>query len=315
MPDILLIKTSSLGDVVHQMPAVTEARRRRPDARLTWVVEEPYAPLVALHPAVDAVLPVASRRWRAALHRPGTWREIGAFRRALRARRYDVVVDTQGLFRTAIMAKLANGRRHGYDAASAREAWAAAFYDVRHRVDGALHAVVRNRLLTGLALGYAPAGDDDFGLDRARLARPAAGRTAVLLHATARAEKEWPQERWIALARAVQARGYETVVPWGTAAERARSEHISAATHGRVPQRQPLDEVARMLAGAALVVGVDTGLLHVAAALGVPLVAVFVGSDPALTGPRGTGPIALVGAGGAMPAVDDVVAAADRVTQ
>jgi heptosyltransferase-1 len=313
MRDILLIKTSSLGDVVHQMPAVTEARRRCPDMRLTWVVEEDYAPLVALHPAVDAVLPVASRRWRIALHRAATWHEIGAFRRALRARRNDIVLDTQGLFRTGLMARVAPGQRHGFDAASAREAWAAAFYDVRHHIDGALHAVARNRLLTARALGYVPQGDEDFGLDRARLMRPAAGRTAVLLHATARAEKEWPRDRWIALARALHARGYEPVAPWGTAAERVRSEQIAAATQARVPERQRLDEVARILADAALVVGVDTGLLHVAAALGVPLVAIFVGSDPGLTGPRGAGPIALVGHRGALPAIEDVLAAADQV--
>ena len=97
MSDILFIKTSSLGDVIHHMPALTEARRRRPDARFFWVVEEAFAPLVRLHPAVSGVIPVASRRWRAALLAPSTWREIASFWRAMRARRYDDVIDTQGL--------------------------------------------------------------------------------------------------------------------------------------------------------------------------------------------------------------------------
>src|SRR5690349_1400873 len=174
MADILFIKTSSLGDVIHHMPALVEARRRLPDARLAWVVEEAFAPLVRLHPAVDEVIPVASRRWRHAVLSTATWREVRAFRRMVRSRAYDVVVDTQGLLRTAVIAQFARGRRHGYDSASIREPLAARFYDVRHRVSRDLHAIDRNRTLTGLALGYSPVGADAFGLDRAALA-PAAG--------------------------------------------------------------------------------------------------------------------------------------------
>ncbi len=180
MAEILFIKTSSLGDVVHHMPAVTDARRRLPDARLSWVVEEPYAPLARLHPGVDEVIPVASRRWRLQLHRPETWSEIGRFRRAIRERRYDAVVDSQGLLRTALIAKAARGVRHGYDAASIREPLASVFYDVRHRVEWRCHAIPRNRMLTGRALGYEPQPQIDFGLDRAshRRQRPQRLRVA-----------------------------------------------------------------------------------------------------------------------------------------
>src|SRR5580658_6330231 len=129
MAEILFIKTSSLGDVVHHMPAVTDARRHRPDSRLSWVVEEAYAPLARLHPGVDAVIPVASRRWRARLHQPATWREIGGFRRTVRERFYDAAVDTQGLVRTAVIAQAVRGTRHGYDRASVREPLASLFYD------------------------------------------------------------------------------------------------------------------------------------------------------------------------------------------
>src|SRR5713101_6359805 len=104
MTDILFIKTSSLGDVVHHMPAVTDARRHFPDARLSWVVEETYAPLARLHSGVDKVIPVATRRWRASPLTPATWREIGRFRDTIRARSYDVAIDTQGLLRTALIA-------------------------------------------------------------------------------------------------------------------------------------------------------------------------------------------------------------------
>src|SRR5215204_2618853 len=129
MPDVLFVKTSSLGDVIHQMPALTEARRKLPHARFGWVVEEAFAPLVRLHPGVDEVIEVASRRWRSVLHRPATWREIGGFARNLRARRHEVVIDSQGLIRTALITGTARGLRHGYDAHSIRERLAARFYD------------------------------------------------------------------------------------------------------------------------------------------------------------------------------------------
>src|SRR5947207_1108983 len=134
MADILFIKTSSLGDVIHHMPALTEARRHRPHDRFAWVVEEEFAPLVRLHPAVDEVIPVAWRRWRAALAARSTWREIAAFARSTRSREYDAVVDAQGLIRSALIARGTRGRRHGYDANSVRERPAAWFYDVKHTV-------------------------------------------------------------------------------------------------------------------------------------------------------------------------------------
>jgi heptosyltransferase-1 len=314
MAEILFIKTSSLGDVIHHMPAVTDARRRFPDARFAWVVEEDFAPLVALHPAVGTVIPVASRRWRRAPLSPATWREVGAFRRGLRGSRYDAVIDTQGLVRSALIAKLARGQRHGYDAASVKERVAAAAYDVRHRVDRSLHAIARNRALTGLALGYTPDGAIDFGLDRGALARGGDKNYVVLLHATARPEKEWPVERWIALGNKLSTRGYDIVVPWGSEVERERSSAICAAVaRACAPDRRPLREVAALIAAARFAVGVDTGLVHLAAALGVPLVAVFAGTEPGLYGPMGSGPIEIVGGKGDVPAVEDVRAAIERI--
>jgi lipopolysaccharide heptosyltransferase I len=312
MSDILFVKTSSLGDVIHHMPALTEARRRRPDARFAWVVEEAFAPLVRLHPAASEVIPVAWRRWRGALLRRSTWREIDAFRRVIRARVYDEIVDSQGLLRSAVTTRLARGRRHGYDAASVRERPASVFYDVQHAVARDLHAITRNRRLTGAALGYMPDGPVEFGL--AGLAGANAKSYGVLLHATARPEKEWPEASWIEVGRILAGRGMPVLLPWGTQAERGRSERIAAALdNAQVPDRQPLDRVARLLADAAFVIGVDTGLLHLAAALGVPLVAIFAGSEPGLTGPLGPGPIGVAGGKGTQPSVADVLGALDQV--
>ena len=209
MADILFIKTSSLGDVIHHMPAVTEAHKARPDATFTWLVEEAFAPLVRLHPAVSEVIPVAWRRWRKSLYAPVTLAEIAGSLRMIRAHRYDEIVDSQGLLRSAAIARLAHGRRHGYDAASIREPLAAMFYDVRHRVSRNLHAVERNRMLSGLALGYSPQGAPDFGLSRARFAAPGE-RYAVLLHATARPSKQWPETHWIALGHALGQQSEDT---------------------------------------------------------------------------------------------------------
>jgi heptosyltransferase-1 len=306
VPDILFIKTSSLGDVIHHMPALTEAQKRRPDARFAWIVEEAFAPLLRLHPVVSEVIPVGSRRWRKSLVSPSTLREIAANVSSLRAREYDMIIDTQGLLRSAIIARVARGPRHGYDRASIREPLASLFYEVRHGVPRQLHAVERNRRLTGFALGYAPEGAPAYGLDRVRL-RDAGERTAVLLHATARPEKEWPKTNWISLARSLAQRGLTPLLPWGNEHERARAERIAAhVPQARVPERAPLDVVARLIASAELVVGVDTGLLHLAAALGVPLVAVFTGSKPQLTAPIGSGPMRVLGTYGKGPELQEV---------
>ena len=315
MADILFIKTSSLGDVIHHMPAVTEARKRRPGDKFTWLVEEAFAPLVGLHPAVNEVVPVAWRRWRKSLYAPATLGEIARSLRDIQSYRYDDIVDSQGLLRSGVIARLAHGRRHGYDTASIREPLAAMFYDLRYGVDRKLHAIERNRILSGLALGYRPQGEPDFGLDREHFA-DAGGRYAVLLHATARPGKEWPEADWVALGEALGREGFDLVLPWGTEFERARSERIAARlARARVPARAPLEEVARLIAGAEFVVGVDTGLLHLAAALGVPLVAIFADSKPGLTGPIGRGPLTVLGAQGDPPSADQVRKAVEALVR
>lgn len=316
MPDVLFIKTSSLGDVIHHMPALTEARARRPDLRFDWVVEEAFAPLVRLHPAVSKVIPVAARNWRRAPWRAANWQDMGRFLRALRARRYDEIIDTQGLvFKSALIARAAKGSRHGYDPNSIKDPFACALYDVRHTVAWNQHAIARNRALTGQVLGYTPDGPPDFGLDRAALTQSAASPYGVLLHATARADKQWPEVNWRMLAAALGT-SIDLIVPFGSEAERERASRIAAATsRARVPDRAPLDEVARLIAGASFVVGVDTGLLHLAAALGVPLVAIFAASEPDLTAPMGPGSIHVLGAKGAPPSVGEVAEAVARLSK
>jgi heptosyltransferase-1 len=316
MPRILFVKTSSLGDVVHNLPAVSDAARCVPDAAIDWVVEEAFAELPALHPAVARVIPVAIRRWRRALARPRTWTEVAAFARALRAGRYDHVVDTQGLLKSALLARLARGAHHGFDRGSAREPIAARLYDTGHAVPGALHAVERNRRLAAAALGYRADGACEYGL-RATGEPPLATTQpyAVLLTMTSRAGKLWPEAHWRALAATLGARGLALVLPSGSEEERARCERIAGPFPGAIcPPRMGISALARLLSGARFVVGVDTGLAHLAAALGVPTIGIFCGSDPVRTGLYGAPRARNLGAPGAPPEPSQVLAALEAIS-
>ena len=286
MRRILFVKTSSLGDVVHNCPAVSDVARAAPGAAIDWVVEEAFAEVAAMHGQVRRAIPVAFRRWRGALWQPRAWSEMGAFRRALREERYDLVIDTQGLLKSALLARLASGERHGMDAASAREPLAARLYDVHHAVARGLHAVERNRQLAAAALGSAIPAACDYGL-RAEgfppLELPAA--YAVLLTMTSRADKLWPEERWIELGRLLAARGLRCVLPWGSEVEKARAARVAAGIgDALVPRRMRIAELARLMRAARGVVGVDTGLTHLGAALGVPAVGIYLSSEARLTG-------------------------------
>jgi heptosyltransferase-1 len=315
VPRILFVKTSSLGDVVHNCPAVSDVARCVPDAVIDWVVEEAFAEVAALHSHVRRVIPVAIRRWRGSLLAAATWSELGAFRAALRDERYDAVIDSQGLLKSALVAAQALGRTHGFDSASAREPIAARFYDVTHNVRGNLHAVDRNRQLAAAALGYRVDDPCDYGLrvsDEApsQTRTPASTPYALLFTMTSRDDKLWPEEHWRSLGNALASRGLDCVLPWGTEEERRRCARIAAAIPGAVvPHRMTLAEIARLTRDARCVVGVDTGLAHLAAALEVPVVGLYCSSDPALTGLHGGGRMWNLGKVGEPPTVHAVLEA------
>jgi len=291
--------------VVHNCPAVSDAARKIPGAEIDWVVEEPFAPIAAMHTAVRRVLPVRMRDWRRRWWRRSARREFGAFRRELRAVHYDVVVDTQSLIKSAVLASFAQGARHGMDRASAREPLAAAFYKAKHPVPRDLHAVERNRLLAAAALGYDLDLTLDYGL--APIDSEPVAPYAVLLTMTSRADKLWGEENWIALGKAL---GMRVVLPWGSEAERLRAGRIATALpDAEVAPRMTIPQLARLFGRAQRVFGVDTGLTHLAAALGTRTVGIYCGSDPKLVGIYGAARARNVGALGRPPTVAEVVQA------
>lgn len=312
---ILIVKTSSLGDVVHALPAVTDLCRARPELLLDWLVEEAFAELPALHPGVRQVLPCAVRRWRRNLLANSTRREIGALKRRVRAQGYEAVLDLQGLLKSAWLASLAKVPVHGYDRPSAREPLAGLAYSHRHAVPRGLHAVERNRRLAAAAFGYALVGPPDYGLSvpAAKLSGP----YVVCLHATSRSDKCWPVSHWQELLKGLEARGSRALLPWGSPAERKRAAQIAAATKSaEVLPALSLATLAGMLAGAITTVGVDTGLVHLAAAVGCPVIALYLASDPGLTGAcPGRSPAVNLGGPGKLPEVAAVLAEFENLSR
>ena len=312
MRSILLVKTSSLGDVVHNLPVASDIRARFPQARIDWVVEEGFADIPRLHPAIGRVIPVAVRRWRRALFSAATWRELGAYREAVRAEQYDLVLDTQGLLKSALLARQAQGPRAGYAAEVAREPLAARFYNATYVIPKNLHAVERNRWLAAAALGYEPNLPLDYGISAAPLAAPwlPAGPYCVLLTASSRADKLWPEADWLKLAATLNARGLACVLPGGSAEERERAGRLAAGMAQAVTAPpMGIAELAQLLAGAQLVIGVDTGLSHIAAALGRLTLCLFAGSHPELTGVYAGDTAINLGGAGAPPTAGQVIEA------
>lgn len=315
MSAILVVRPSSLGDIVHALALVADVRAHRPRLAVDWVAEEAFVPLVALDPGVRRVIPVALRRWRQRPLAVATWREVAAFRRDLRRDDYTAILDLQEQVKGAMIARAARGPRHGPDRASIREAVATLAHDVHHAIDPGQHLIDRCRQLAAAALGYRAEGPPRFGLVAPA---PAAGQAMpdrpylVFLHATSRADKLWPEASWRALIASFARAGFAILLPWGSVEERARSERLAAGEPAaRVPPWQALGELAGLLSRAELVVGVDTGLVHLGAALGTPTVSLFVATDARLAGvERASRAARDLGGVGRVPAVDEVVDAA-----
>lgn len=311
VPAILLVKTSSLGDVVHNLPVVADMRRALGEVAIDWVVERAFAPIPAMHPGVRHVLACELRLWRRSWLTLATRRAWREFVEQLRAQRYDCVIDTQGLLKSAIIARAALGRRVGLDWRSSREPLGL-FYDQVFSISWSLHAVERNRRLAALAMGYDVTGEPDYGIaaERSTFAWLPKPSYAVFLHATSHPRKLWSEVCWVELGTCVARHGIPVVLAWGNEQEYQRALRLAASIPGAcVTPRLGIAELASLMGGAQFVVGVDTGLTHLAAALGVPVVGLYGATDPRATGIRATGRALNLGSVGHFPAVKDVVRA------
>ena len=313
MSDVLVVRPSSLGDIVYALAVVPDISRARPDARIDWVAERNFVPLVALCPDVRRVIAFGLRGWRKAPFGASNWREFAAFRRELREARYGAILDLQEQVKGALVARLAHGTRHGFDRASIREPVAMLGHDVHHPVSRMLHFVDRCRQLAAAALDYRIDGPPRWNLQVRPAPLDVPDRPyVVVLHATSRDDKLWPEAAWRNLLEAWDRAGLASVLPWGNAAEETRSRRLADGIAGAiVPGWLGLPEVASLLARAALAIGVDTGFTHLAAALRTPTIAIFAATSSALHGVAAAGPHARdLGGPGASPTADEVLSAA-----
>jgi heptosyltransferase-1 len=322
---ILLVRVSSLGDVLHNLPIVADIRRHFPDAQVDWVVEEGYVSLVKLNPHVRKVIPFALRRWRKGLGNAAVRAEFSGFFRDLRSEQYDYVFDTQGLIKTGIVMACARTRPGGQKIGLANgtedsgyEGVSRIFHSRSIPVEPRTHAVARGRQVVAAALGYAVDTPPDFGLP-APEGSPRPGWMppedyAVFFHGTARDAKKWPTAHWIALGQALAP--MTILLPWGSPREKDEAERLAAALpNAHVLPKLSMMDAVELARHAALAVGVDTGLTHIAAAFVRPTVEIYADSPRWKTEGNWSPRIVNLGDTGAPPAVDEVVAAALRLLE
>ena len=303
---ILLIKMSSMGDVFHTFPALTDAQQAIPGLVVDWVVEEAFAEIPAWHPVVERVLPINLRQWRKQPFTKKTREQKNAFFNKVNEQQYDLVLDAQGLLKSAWVVRQINAPKEvlkaGLDWSSAREKLASVFYDRKINVAKDQHAITRLRELFAKALDYPlPNTPIEYGLNHQawlpleQAPNPQSTPYVVCLHGTTWQTKYWPEDHWQALIAQLNQQGLKVVLPWGNAEEKARSERLAQDLNEHQASRAlwcppaplKLNEVARLLKHAKAVVSVDTGLSHVAAALDVPLVVLYRVTDPKLVGAQG----------------------------
>jgi len=290
---LLIVKLSSLGDVVQTAAVVQDVLQRFPDAQIDWVVEEAFAPLVSLVAGVRRVIPVAQRRWRTTSWSATTQRERTAFVRDLHAQNYDVVLDFQGLIKSALVARQARLRPGGFSATFANGSDACSYerpvrwllrrsFPMPQRI----HAVARYRLLAASALGYTT---QDAAAVRWQFAAAAPTNTLVFAHGTTRADNEWSPQNWLALGHQLIAQGFAVALPQSNDMELARAQALAQTLgpQAHVWPRESLADVTRRMAACAGVVGVDSGLSHIAVALGLPHVQIFSQDRAWRAGPVG----------------------------
>ena len=291
---VLIVKLSSLGDVVHCMPVVHDILTARPDAQIDWVIEPGFAPLVKRVDGIVDVIECALRRWSKSWWTRETRGEWRAFRARLRRERYDAVLDLQGLTKSALIARIAQltptGASYGLanrTEGASHEPPARWLVDHAIRIEPHIHALDRSRVLVGRALGYTAQGAPVFGLRHAGVTTNGPS-TVVFVHGTSRDDKLWPEDHWVALGQRVIAQGWCIALPHAGAGELARAQRLQTALGVSVEvwPAMNLDALVDRMGATQGVVGVDSGLSHIAVALDLPHVQVYNFATAWRTGPQ-----------------------------
>jgi heptosyltransferase-1 len=309
-----------MGDIIHCLPIIADILAHVPMANIDWLVEEGFTEIVSLHPKVRKVIPVAIRRWRKHLFSWASWQEFSTFNNQLKNQRYDVILDAQSLLKSALLATLATGTRHGQNFHCAREPLAALFYDRTYMVTRQQHALKQNRALAAQVFAYDyPTCKPDYGLsltqDIAPMQLPK--NFVMAFHATSRDSKLWPTSHWVNLGQQLNKQGLTLVLPWANASELTRAQAIATqVAEAIVLPKSNLTTLAQITAKALTAIGVDTGLMHLAVALNIPTIAIYTDTFPALNGAyAGNSSIAInLGGKGVVPSVDEVLISLARFT-
>lgn len=304
---ILIVRSSSLGDLVFLLPAISDIAKHIPGAQIDWVAEEAFAAIPSWHPAVNRVITMAHRRWRKSWWSPQTRHERAEFKRALQQTEYDIVLDLQALLKSVWVIRQTKGERHGLDWKSAREPFSSLFYDKRHRVNFWQPAVIRHRKLAAQALGYTFEGAPDFGLQQFEAAAQIQDY-AVIMPSASRDDKLWPEADWRQVLDYLVAQGLSLRVFSGNAKEAERAAALVAPYQNvELMTALPLDEVANQLASCRIMVGLDSGLTHLSAALGRPTIGIYCVTTPVRAPVTGSGFTASLGDRGVPPTSDAVL--------
>lgn len=281
---VLLIKLSSMGDIIHTLPAITDATKNVPDLKFTWVVEPGFQEIANWHPAVEDVIAMPLRN--------GNIQQIRQAIKQIRSKKYDLVIDAQGLIKSAVISRFVRTKvRAGLDWSSSREHPASLFYNKKHKVSWDSHAVIRARQLFAQIFQYSINTIwVDYGIKWEQLTQPNSSNKPyiVFLHGTTWESKHWPDEYWRQLADLVAAQGLNIQVTWATPEQKARAQMLAA--HNANVEMLPhltLNQAVNVLHHAHGVVAVDTGFAHLSAALDKPLVGIYGPTDVGQSGTVG----------------------------
>jgi heptosyltransferase-1 len=297
---ILIVKLSSLGDVLHMFPAVSDLRRHFPGAVIHWLVEPAFAEAVSWHSAVNKVITIPLRA-----HKKIWWKLpalLNKLRRQLKAENYDVVLDAQGLVKSALLSRLSGVDVFGFAADTAREPLAARFYKKSASVQKGVHVIEKNRHLVAKTFSCEITNDLDFGLAEFRHESMQSNFSAaltvmthepyiVLLHGTTWNSKYWPESAWVELIGMLSQWGVRCLLPWGNEEERQRATRLQIAggEHAQVLPKLSLTELMNVLLRARGFVSVESGIGHLAAALDVPGAMLHGPTSPNYSGILGKG--------------------------